>query len=245
MPPGTIRSKTFRHTNQIPCFWHTNFANTPKRWISTIGPQASPDPDPNPLNEEDGPSKAKGRDWKGTAFKMFESAMTTFASIAVLGLVGYSYTRYYEYMVLQKMENAFKPGDPVLERAGRGISVHSEGERSDEDSHHSDHWVLRPEQEIIDNIVHGKTQQYYYLLIGEKGTGKSSMLIEAMTKNDAEGVAMFDAHADLEIFRVRLGKALDFEYHEDNIDSSASVDRETQQLYLTSNAPSTSWRKWH
>ena len=28
---------------------------------------------------------------------------------------------------------------------------------------------------------------------------------------------MFDAHADLEIFRVRLGKALDFEYHEDNI----------------------------
>ena len=28
---------------------------------------------------------------------------------------------------------------------------------------------------------------------------------------------MFDAHADLEIFRVRLGKALDFENHEENI----------------------------
>jgi hypothetical protein len=25
------------------------------------------------------------KEWKGTAFKMFESAMTTFASIAVLG----------------------------------------------------------------------------------------------------------------------------------------------------------------
>lgn len=146
---------------------------------------------------------------------MFESTMTTFASIAVLGLVGYSYTRYYKYVVLQKMENAFKPGDPVLERAGREISVHPE-EGPDEHSHHSDHWVLRPEQEIIDNIVHGKTQHYYYLLIGEKGTGKSSMLIEAMRKNDGEGMAMFDAHADLEIFRGRLGKALDFEYHEDN-----------------------------
>lgn len=152
---------------------------------------------------------------------MFESAMTTFASIAVLGLVGYSYTRYYKYLVLQKMENAFKPGDPVLERAGRGISARPEA--VDEESHHSDHWVLRPEQDIIDNIVLGKTQEHYYLLIGEKGTGKSSMLIEAMRKNDGEGVAMFDAHADLEIFRVRLGKALDFEYHEDNIGGLFSI----------------------
>jgi len=34
---------------------------------------------------------------------------------------------------------------------------------------------------------------------------------------------MFDAHADLEIFRVRLGKALDFEYHEDNIGGLFSI----------------------
>jgi hypothetical protein len=49
------------------------------------------------------------------------------------------------------------------------------------------------------------------------------MLIEAMRKNAGEGVAMFDAHADLEIFRVRLGKALDFEYHEDNIGGLFSI----------------------
>ena len=30
---------------------------------------------------------------------------------------------------------------------------------------------------------------------------------------------MFEAHADLEIFRVRLGKALNFEFHEDYIGS--------------------------
>jgi hypothetical protein len=26
---------------------------------------------------------------------------------------------------------------------------------------------------------------------------------------------MFEAHADLEIFRIRLGKALDYEFHEE------------------------------
>jgi hypothetical protein len=197
-----------------------------RRTISTVGPQASPDPDPNPVNKtEDGSSKSK-YDWKGTAFKMSESALTTLASITVLGLVGYSYTRYYKHLVLQKMENAFKPGDPVLERAGRGLSISREAQDATEpteDSHHSDHWVLRPEQELIDKIVHGQTQQHYYLLIGEKGTGKSSMLIEAMRKNDAEGVAMFDAHSDLEIFRIRLGKALDFEFQEDSIHSLFSI----------------------
>jgi hypothetical protein len=28
---------------------------------------------------------------------------------------------------------------------------------------------------------------------------------------------MFEAHSDLEIFRIRLGKALDYEFHEDYI----------------------------
>merc|ERR1711981_582876 len=34
---------------------------------------------------------------------------------------------------------------------------------------------------------------------------------------------MFEAHADLEIFRLRLGKALDFEFHEDNVGSLFSI----------------------
>lgn len=59
-------------------------------------------------------------------------------------------------------------------------------------------------------------------MIGEKGTGKSSMLFDAMQKVNGEGVSMFEAHADLEIFRVRLGKALDFEFHEDYIGSHFS-----------------------
>lgn len=145
-------------------------------------------------------------------WKALESTATTLASVGVLGLIGYSYTLYYKNLILRKMEHAFEPGDPVLVLAATGKNMQER-----------DHWVLRDEQVFLDSIVSGKTQGSYYLLIGEKGVGKSSMLIDAMAKIDGEGVAMFDAHADLEIFRVRLGKALDFEYHEDNIGSLFSI----------------------
>jgi len=110
-------------------------------------------------------------------------------------------------MVLKKIENAFQPGDPYLELATKG-----------KDSQIDDvHWIERDEQKKIDAIVSGLDSGRYFLLIGEKGTGKSSMLIEAMQKVNGEGISMLDAHADIEIFRIRLGKALDFEFHEDNI----------------------------
>lgn len=38
-----------------------------------------------------------------------------------------------------------------------------------------------------------------------------------MRRVDGDGVSMFEAHADIEIFRIRLGKALDYEFHEDYI----------------------------
>ena len=124
--------------------------------------------------------------------------------------------------MLQKIENAFKPGDPYLELAARGKLHHCVVPVGDVENR-EDHWIVRPEQVILDAIVHGKKHGHYYLITGEKGTGKSSMLIDAMDKIDGEGVSMFDAHADPEIFRVRLGKALDFEYHEDNIGSLFSI----------------------
>ena len=125
-------------------------------------------------------------------------------------------------MVLEKMENAFKPGDPVLDLAATATQGSATGALYDEDERRQ-HWVLREEQDLIDSIVHGKLKGQYHLLVGEKGTGKSSMLIDAMAKVDGEGCAMFDAHADPEIFRIRLGKALDFEFHEDNIGSLFSI----------------------
>ncbi|KAK5125417.1 hypothetical protein LTR85_000526 [Meristemomyces frigidus] len=186
------------------------------------------EPDGNQSPEE---QKAKAKreqtppfSWGPTLFKMFEAALTTFASVAILGAVGYGYTIYYKRQVLRKIEHAFKPGDPVLDLAAvdkqRKETDHSE---LVDDEGHRQHWVLREEQELLDAIVSGKLKGQYHLLVGEKGTGKSSMLIDAMAKIDGEGVAMFEAHADPEIFRIRLGKALDFEFHEDNIGSLFSI----------------------
>jgi hypothetical protein len=150
--------------------------------------------------------------------KMLEAAATAFASIVVLGtgfgLGGYLYHRFYKSMVLRKMEIAFKPGDPVLELAAITKQMPKKYTADDDE-----HWIHRAEQEKIDNIVNGTDHGHYHLLIGEKGTGKSSMLLDAMLKVDGEGVSMFEAHADPEIFRVRLGKALNFEFNEDYIGS--------------------------
>jgi hypothetical protein len=148
---------------------------------------------------------------------MVESAATSFASIVVLGvgfaLAGYVYHKSYKRLVLKKMANAFEPGDPVLELAsiGKGLPYPP----SPSGTH--THWVQRPEQARVDEIVSGREVGHYHLLIGEKGTGKSSMLLEAMRRIEGDGIAMFEAHADLEIFRIRLGKALDYEFHEDYI----------------------------
>ncbi|GKT90320.1 ATPase prokaryote [Colletotrichum tofieldiae] len=146
---------------------------------------------------------------------MLESAATSFASILVLAagfaIAGYAYHKTYKRIVLKKMTRAFTPGDPVLELAAIGKEVPQNPAEAD------DRWVQRPEQSRIDKIVDGSEVGHYFLILGEKGTGKSSMLIEAMRKIDGDGVAMFEAHADLEIVRIRLGKALDFEFHEDYI----------------------------
>ncbi|PTB69030.1 hypothetical protein BBK36DRAFT_1192846 [Trichoderma citrinoviride] len=147
--------------------------------------------------------------------KMGESAATTFASIVVLALgfagAGYIYHKSYKMLVLKKMTRAFEPGDPVLDLATTAKEVPRTIAPEDE------HWVQRPEQAHVDRIVDGRESGHYYLFMGEKGTGKSSMLIEAMRKTDGDGVAMFEAHADTEIVRIRLGKALDYEFHEDYI----------------------------
>ncbi|KAI4764694.1 hypothetical protein E4T51_02339 [Aureobasidium sp. EXF-12344] len=172
---------------------------------------------PTPEEDDDSAKGKKPGDdesrWNPIFWKSLESTFTTLASVTVLGLIGYSYTRYYKALILRKMEHAFAPGDPVLELASMSKS---------EDGHR-EHWILRDEQTKLDAIVSGELKGQYYLIVGEKGTGKSSMLIDAMSKIEGEGVAMFDAHSDLEIFRVRLGKALDFEYHEDNIGSLFSI----------------------
>jgi hypothetical protein len=199
------------------------------------GPPTPGNNAPNPIDDATQAAREDKRArWKGTTFKMFEAAATTGASILILGLVGYSYTLYYKYMVLSKIENAFKPGDPVLDLAAHGKEVPKEdtpnpkynttmGDIPGVNEPDYDRWIPRVEQEKIDSIISGNDKGRYHLLLGEKGTGKSSMLIDAMFKINGEGVAMCEAHADPEIFRIRLGRCLDFEFHEDNIGALFSI----------------------
>ena len=133
-------------------------------------------------------------------------------------MAGYGYHRYYKHLVLQKMKNAFEPGDPMLE-----LAAIKDGVTTNILEEYDHYWVRRIEQQKIDAILNGSDKGHYHLLIGEKGTGKSSMLLDGMQKVVGEGISMFEAHADLEIFRIRLGKALDFEFHEDYIGSLFSI----------------------
>ncbi|EAS32737.2 uncharacterized protein CIMG_03761 [Coccidioides immitis RS] len=219
MPLGLLRTRAVFGAGRS--FIRPNYAPWTVTRIRLYGSQdLSPGGPPQPGQETpempERDSRSDEPTLRSTLLRMFESAATTFASIAVLGLAGYSYYKYYKYLVLKKMDNAFNPGDPVLEVAGVAPSMGTEG--SD-----TTHWIQREEQTRVDEIINGTTKGRYFLLIGEKGTGKSSMILDAMRKIDGAGVAMFEAHADLEIFRVRLGKALDFEYHEDYIGSLFSI----------------------
>ena len=42
------------------------------------------------------------------------------------------------------------------------------------------------------------------------------MMYDAMKSINADGIAMCEAHPDLEVFRLRLGKALNYEFNEDS-----------------------------
>ncbi|CAI6099802.1 unnamed protein product [Clonostachys chloroleuca] len=160
---------------------------------------------------------AKGG-WKS---RLLEGGATAFGSVVVLGLIGYSYEMYYKWLVLQKMDKAFDEGYSTPELAaltrhtyanlGRKVVILKDME--------DDNWISRQEQGIIDAIVDGTSQGQYHLITGEKGTGKTSMLLKAMRRIEGKGIAMLEAHGDLEVFRLRLGKALNYDFHEDYIGS--------------------------
>ncbi|KAL1999467.1 hypothetical protein VTN02DRAFT_4490 [Thermoascus thermophilus] len=148
--------------------------------------------------------------------KFLENGATSLATLLMLGFAGYSYNQYYKQLVLQKIENAFARGYSTGELASLGQNILCR----DASQHFR---VTRPEQPVIDAIVDGRAVGQYHLLFGEKGTGKTSMLLEAVRKVDGNHVAMLEAHGDLEVFRLRLGEAIDYEYHEDYIGGLFSI----------------------
>jgi len=119
------------------------------------------------------------------------------------------------------MEGAFAPGyDPALELATHQTKKAPTGDEVDEVEFDSDlPWtqhMRRREQDWIDRIVQGEEPGHYFVLLGPKGSGKGTMMLDSMAACQANGVSMCDAHPDLEVFRLRLGKALNYEYNEDS-----------------------------
>ncbi|ODV77753.1 uncharacterized protein CANTADRAFT_280650 [Suhomyces tanzawaensis NRRL Y-17324] len=155
---------------------------------------------------------------KAFLLKCAETAGITFSSIAILGFAGLLYHKFYGLHVLDKIDKSFDVGDPASE-----LIMHTRTHQAYADHEASQHWVERPQQKLLDDIVNGDIIGRYFLIVGEKGTGKTSLLLESIKKVSGYNVTMFDAHADPEIFRIRLGKALNFAYSEDYIGSLFSI----------------------
>jgi len=120
-----------------------------------------------------------------------------------------------------QMEGAFAAGyDPALEvgklhhrkhskHHAESVFEHEMQEGEDELPHPE---FVRKEQELVDAIVRGENVGNYWILMGAKGTGKKHSIIESMRSIHADGAAFAEAHGDLEVFRLRLGKALHYEF---------------------------------
>ncbi|BFZ54462.1 hypothetical protein PYCC9005_001499 [Savitreella phatthalungensis] len=174
----------------------------------SIGPSNPVQEDPR----EDESSKSND----STGSRVLESGLTTLASLILLAAGGYSYHKYYKWLVLHKIEKSFGPGDPALR-------FHHNRHTTRDASALDHHFVLRDEQYEIDAMVRGERAGSYYLIIGEKGNGKKGMLLNAMHAVEGENVSIMDVHPDVEVFRIRLGKVLDYEFTEDFIGGLFSI----------------------
>jgi hypothetical protein len=81
----------------------------------------------------------------------------------------------------------------------------------------SESYFAREEQKKIANVVAGHGATKYYLLVGERGTGKTQLVLSAMGKVGHYGVVFCEAHSDSEVFKARLGKALNYTFREDYV----------------------------
>ncbi|POW07183.1 hypothetical protein PSTT_08411 [Puccinia striiformis] len=205
--------------------------------------------------------------------------------VLILGFGGYLYHTWYKYSVIKKMAVAFEPGyDPVLilDKASRRVpnkpelsrpSYKSQSDEDDSEGNDDEEmvedigWIARREQELIDQIIHGKLAGQYWLFTGDqpirfnrshifdksqysshsssllmrvnrsKGNRQifadrrcddskpSGCLMKYCSSNSAcfsllrvkIGIAVCECSDNLEIFRLRLGKCLNFEFAEDYI----------------------------
>ncbi|KAG8926945.1 hypothetical protein FRC01_008189, partial [Tulasnella sp. 417] len=163
-----------------------------------------------PTGVSDGSSLLAG------ANPLLGATFTTVIGLAVVFVGGIFYFEWYKANVIRKIEMAFEAGyDPALNLADHGIKSRNGSTTAAAGVDWASD-VRRQEQDVIDEIVHGIRHGHYILLMGSKGVGKTTMILDAMRRVEADGVAICEAHEDLEVFRLRLGKALNYEYNEDS-----------------------------
>jgi hypothetical protein len=169
------------------------------------------------------PRKEAKRERGKFASSVLEGSTVALISLLGLGLGGYAYSLFYKRTVRNKIENAFATGYSSQERVALGRIAYGVEPDQMREIVEKEYWVPRAEQEMVNDIVNGKSRGRYHLIIGERGTGKRALLLEAMRSVNGDGIAMLEAHNDLEVFRTRLGKAIDYEFHEDYIGGLFSI----------------------
>ncbi|KAG2144663.1 uncharacterized protein EDB93DRAFT_1288952 [Suillus bovinus] len=152
-------------------------------------------------------------------------ALKTLIGLGVIFTGGSLYVFWYKNDVISKIEAAF---NETLNDAALVQLIKQELSRFDlltPDLEHADLQRLaaklsevhprQPDQDIVDSIVKGEIAGSYFLFVGPKGAGKSGMLFDAMLDMRNKGSVFLEAHPDLEVFRLRLGNALNYEFSED------------------------------
>ncbi|KAF2853621.1 hypothetical protein T440DRAFT_487498 [Plenodomus tracheiphilus IPT5] len=188
--------------------------------LQVYQPLAShPQPTQGKPDNNDGTKQERGK----FARSVLEGSTVALISLFGLGLGGYAYSLFYKRTVRNKIENAFATGYSSQERVALGRISYDTEPRKLQELVEKEYWVPRAEQEQVNDIVSGKTRGRYHLIIGERGTGKRALLLEAMRNVNGDAIAMLEAHNDLEVFRTRFGKAIDYEFHEDYIGGLFSI----------------------
>jgi hypothetical protein len=172
-------------------------------------------------NKDDEDMKQKRKEQRRKSWNEFltllkrcsETGLITLSSLAVLVLGGIVYHKLYKQNVLWKMDESFNKNESLL------LVKHQDNlQQFDKDL-----WAERSNQKLLDSIITGEVKGKYYLLLGEKGTGKTSAVMESISRVKGKDCAVVDCSSDIELMRLRIGSALNFEFFEDYIGSLFSM----------------------
>nr|CAG8493887.1 5407_t:CDS:2 [Entrophospora candida] len=131
--------------------------------------------------------------------RVMDAVLTTVMGLGAVGIGGVVYQAFYEWNEVHKVQLAFTKPAPLLK------------------SKTKDGFFAREEQRKINHAIAGHGLGKYYLLVGERGTGKTQLVLNAMDRIGHYGVVFTEAHSDSEVFKTRLGKALHYTYREDYV----------------------------